>query len=77
MVRFNVFFLTVNSAEQNPAESMAMFVYFTFGELTFLEDVEIFKEIGVPLSIPFPNKNTVERTSFVQSVATFCTATRA
>ena len=31
---------------------MAMFVYFAFGELTFLEDVEIFKEIGVPLSIP-------------------------
>lgn len=30
---------------------------------------------GVPLSLPFPVLTTVERTSFVQSVATFCTAT--
>ena len=49
MVTFNVFFLAVNGTQkQNQAESMAMFVYFTFGKLTLLEDngepasVEIF-----------------------------------
>ena len=43
------FFLAVNGHQkQNQAESMAMFVYFTFGKLTLLEDngepasVEIF-----------------------------------
>lgn len=35
---------------------MAMFVYFTFGELTFLEDVEIFKEMVSHCPFRFPIK---------------------